>query len=74
MVFNEFIKQGPHEKRFEKNESVEKILANKKYRKQPMFVDMGRQRNTDMDDRNVYDHENPVRRYPVKCPDIAPQY
>ena len=40
MIFNHI--KGSYEQRFVKNESIDKILTNKKYRKQAMYVNMGR--------------------------------
>lgn len=37
-----------------------------------MFVDMNRERNTMLDNRNVYDENQPMPKIPIKYPDIKP--
>jgi hypothetical protein len=53
MCFNHL--KGAQEQRFIKNESIESIMVNKKFKKQAMFVNMSQERYSTLENRNVYD-------------------
>jgi hypothetical protein len=72
MYFNHL--KGAQDQRFVRNDSVESIMVNKKYKKQAMFVNMSLERSSTIDNRNVYDLDNPIKKIPVKYPDIRPHY